>query len=64
MCFTVLGGLAGHREGVCCMVEKAKVIRAEAWIKKTLPVARWLGVGLPFDHIYSLAIVSADWSLP
>ena len=31
---------------------KVKVIRPEAWIKETLPVARWLGVGLPYDHIF------------
>ena len=31
---------------------KVKMIRPEAWIKETLPVARWLGVGLPYDHIF------------
>ena len=29
---------------------KAKVIRTEAWIEETLPVARWLGVRLPYDN--------------
>ena len=29
---------------------KVKVICPEAWIKETLPVARWLGVGLTVGH--------------
>ena len=29
-----------------------KVKRPEAWMKEALPVARWLEVGLPFDHIF------------
>ena len=30
---------------------KVKVIRPEAWIEEALPVARWLALGLPYDHI-------------
>ena len=33
------------------MKVRVNVTRLEAWIEETLPVAQWLGAGLPCHHI-------------